>query len=174
MKTPFFLKKIDNNYATYSATVCQSLDVKVNSHQAKANAKAKIPFDDCRLFSDLFRLFFWSFRFRLRFRFGVIRPLEWIALVKNTVHAVVVLLGQLKKLTVLKWKHKNPQKYPRNKVSLISSYLCLNQAVDVGSWYRYNATANTKQTVDRCDNLIRTHNVSVYSALNLGRKVSFF
>ena len=60
---------------TFTLAWC-NLSFKVNSHQAKANAKAKIPFDDCRLFSDLFRLFVWSFRFRLRFRFGVIRPLD--------------------------------------------------------------------------------------------------
>ena len=47
--------------------------VTVNSHQAKA----KNPFDDCRLISDLFRLFFVSsVSLSPSLSFGVIRPLH--------------------------------------------------------------------------------------------------
>ena len=51
-------------YVMMKARFC---DVKVNSHQAKA----KIPFDD---FCDLFRLFFYLFRFHFRFRSVWIGP----------------------------------------------------------------------------------------------------
>ena len=63
--------------------------------KAKVQRQAKIPFDYCYFFSCFCRLFFLSFRFRLRFCFGVIRPGSRIYLYEsnNIVKIMLPVLG---------------------------------------------------------------------------------
>ena len=54
--------------------ILKLVELEVNSRQAKENTGAKFSFGDCRIFNDLFHLFFDLFRFRPHFRLVWLGP----------------------------------------------------------------------------------------------------